>query len=211
MRLSFLLLSFLLCSCGQRRVEADPVRAAANQSAAEASSGMAAAQRMLGASMTPQLSDVLEGSAAFARATMGQDQPPAATWPLDRIVAFPHEFRQAGFSAERHANGTWNLWALGVGLMAVAPVLLYAAKFIPMVGPYVETFGNIGWRMLASRASKDQEEQKDAIYGHASTIFHTAMAALPTDAARTFEARLPRPVLEAIMSAPAIPPDRPII
>ncbi len=155
--------------------------------------------------MTPVLADVLNGSAAFARATMGKDQAPAAAWTPARIIGDPHAFLQAGMSAERHANGSWNLWALGVAAMTVMPFLLYAAKFIPVVGPYVESIGGVLWKTYAARATKDQEEQRDNVYGHAATLLNTALAVMPPDTAATFEAKVPKIVMQAILGAPTPP------
>ena len=167
MRSSTIILAIILAlcaGCGQPRAPAaDPVKAQANQNAAEADSGMAAAKAKLGAALTPELADILDGSAAFARATIGKDAAPAATWPVERIVADPAGFHAAGASAERHANGSWNLWALGVAAMAVMPALLYAAKFIPGCGPLIETVGTGLWTTFASRATKDQEKARDTL------------------------------------------------
>jgi hypothetical protein len=205
------ILAVLLACCGpvgcggQRAPAADPVRAQAHQNAAEADSGMAAAKAKLGAAMTPELLDILDGSAAFARATIGKDQAPAARWTVERIMADPAGYRAAGMSAERHANGTWNLWALGVAAMAIAPIALYAAKFIPVVGPYVETVGNIGWKFLASRASKDQEKARDQVYAHTASVWDAALSMLPPDQAERLIRKVPVEVHAAIMKIPTPP------
>ncbi len=202
MRVLWLILVLALTGCCDRGA----ARSEANQSASEAASGLIALGQALGPALTPIVDDILKGSAAFARATVGQDQMPAAVWTPAHIIADPHGFLAAGMSAERHANGTWNLWALGVAAMTVAPFVLYAAKFIPVVGPYVETIGGVLWKTYAAKATKDQEQTRDQLYGHAATILNTALAVLPQDDAAKLEAKIPRPVIEAIMSARPIDP-----
>jgi hypothetical protein len=216
MRVSTIILAILLAlcvGCGEQRAPAaDPVKAQANQNAVEADSGMAAAKAFLREALSPELQCILDGSAAFARATIGEDQVPAATWTVDRIIADPPGFLDAGMSAERHANGTWNMWALGVAAMAAAPFVLYAAKFIPVVGPYVETVGTGLWTLLARRATKDQEKARDKVYDHTANLWQAALSVLPPEQADRLVAKAPAEVLAALklptppLTAPAPAP-----
>lgn len=196
-----LLICWTVTGCGGRapanQLEADRV-----QLTAESDAGTAAAKIVLGAAMTPQIADILDGSAAFARATAGEVTIPAATWTPAKIVAAPADYRRAGEAAERKANGT-QVWfwlkvvggAVGTALLPLVATIL--GKELPIAGPLIARWVEFAWQRGASKATKQEDEARTILAGHASGILEVAAAVVTPDELRIGLTHVPPEVVEA--------------
>ncbi len=196
-----LTICWLMAGCGGRapanQVEADRV-----QQVAEADAGLVAAKSALGASMTPQAADILDGAAAWARATAGETRIPAATWTPQKIVAAPADYRRAGEAAERKANGT-QVWfwakviggALGTVLLPLVATVL--GKELPIAGPIIAKWIEFAWQRGASKATKQEDEARTILASHVSSVLEIAFLALPPGDAQRMAGPLPPEVADA--------------
>jgi hypothetical protein len=191
----------LLAGCGGR-APATQVEAERVQQVAEADAGLVAAKSALGASMTPQAADILDGAAAWARATAGEVKIPASSWTPERIVAAPADYRRAGEAAERKANGTQVWFWLKVVGGAVGTVLLpliatVLGKELPIAGPIIARWIGFAWEMGASKATKQEDEARTILASHTSQVLELAMAALPPSEVQRLSRGLPPEVVDA--------------
>jgi hypothetical protein len=216
-----LLSLFALPGCGGR-APATKAEQRQTQNVADAKAGMAVlrdllppdVQRLIGPVITTQFDDIVAGASAFAEASAGDLQVPASTWTPAKIAANPAEYRRAGQSALRTAQGTqvWFWFKViggGIGSVALSFGLAVLSKELPGIGPVIGTLAEGLWQRLTPAATKEEDEARTILAGHASSVLEVAAAALPPGEAQRAVAKLPPEVVEAAARIGIALPARP--
>jgi hypothetical protein len=199
-------LALSLQGCGSSRAPVTKAEERRATNVAEAVAGVDAVRGNLGALMPPDIAAILDGSAAFTRATAEDLQVPAPTWTPARILASPADYRHAGEAAERQANGTrWWFLAKVVGgtlfsvfgTFALACLSKELPVIGPMVGPLLSRFVEGLWQGGTPSEQRQIDDARTTLAAHTSTVLEVAAAALPPGEAAKAVAHLPPEVVDA--------------
>ena len=191
------LLAKVLTGCGEGRQPPAPPA----QAAVEANAGMQALAIFLGPARTQAVEDIIAGAAAFARATAGAAELPAATWTQERIIADPAGYREAGEQAEADARGgAWKAWAWAAAL-TLAPIAFSVLRNVPGFGPAAAAIAEGVWRAFATRRQKDADAKQAVLAAGTTQALALLRAALPPETVEAYLARLPADVRAAAEAA----------
>jgi hypothetical protein len=131
---------------------------------------------------------IVMGVRSYVAATAGKDALPRPTWTGAAIAADPPAYQAAGEKAERAAKGT--AWAFylktAAGVLGAVGVFLARNAF-----PQYATALDFGWKLLAPKLGKKEDEAAHALLAQAKAAFG-AFDTLPPEERAAMQAMVER-------------------